>query len=255
MGFSSGSVHHLTWLGRDGHVPPRARVLDFGSQNFYGDLSEEAGRAFLAAFGRETHYKPELFANGEKIEALMEALGFDYIAFDMYSAGRTRKFDFNYDRLSFFQRGKFDLVMNLGTSEHVANQFNLFKTAHDAMKVGGVLFNNVPFFGGPDHGLFNYHPKFFVTLAANNAYAPLYFDFSEPFKSQYWDTYNEIDAAYGGAAWKDKYIGLAMMNAILKKTTAGRFQPPTDALLAGDISVAPPTMNMMVSAIRPAKSR
>lgn len=250
MGFSNGSVHHLTWLARDGHLPHGARVLDFGSQNFYGELTDEAGRALFSAFGRDDHYRPEHFANATKIEGLMAALGLDYTAFDMYSAGHTKKFDFNFDRLSFFQRGKFDLVMNLGTSEHVCNQFNLFKQAHDALKVGGIAYHFVPFFGGPDHCLVNYHPKFFATLIANNAYKPLYFDFSENFDS-HWNSYKGIDEVPGGAAWQAKHIGMAMTNVVVKKTRKARFQPPTDGVMAGDVSIEPPSMNDLMAQAAP----
>lgn len=245
MGFSSGNVHHLTWLGRDGHIPNGARVLDFGSQNFYGGITEDAGKALFSTFGRPEAYRLELFADKTKIEDLMAALGFDYVAFDMFDAGRTQKFDFNYDSLPRSLRGQFDLVLNLGTSEHVANQFNLFKTAHDALKVGGVLYNFNPFFGAQDHGLFNYHPKFFTTLIYNNAYQPLYWDFSHIFTANE-DGYHNVSGAVNGAEWEGTQPGAALMNVIAKKTTDDKFMPPTDAVTLNDEFVAAPTVNAIL---------
>ena len=250
MGFSIGSVYHLAWLGRDGHIPKNARVLDFGSQNMFGSFDESTAKALFASFGRELFYKPELFADQIKIEALMEALGFKYTAFDTYSKGRTQKFDFNFDRLSFFQKGKFDLVMNLGSSEHVANQFNLFKTAHDAMKIGGIFFNLVPFFGGYNHGLYNYHPKFFSTLINNNSYTPLYWDFSPVFTLND-DGFHNVSWAHNGKAWEGTNPGTAIMNVIFKKKNDRPFQPPTDAVLNGDVANPAPNVDDIVKQMPP----
>ena len=136
--------------------------------------------------------------------------------------------------------GEFDIVANFGTSEHVANQFNVFKVAHDALKVGGVMLNNVPFYGMVDHGLFNYHLKFFCSLIANNRYEPIYWDFSGIFGN---DTSEKLSFAVNGHNWEIKYVGSAMMNVMFKKTADAPFAPPTDAMDAGDVHIHPPRVN------------
>jgi hypothetical protein len=252
MGFSVGSLHHLTTLGRSGHIPRAGRYLDFGSQNIAGELARQLVEDFLATFSSKDRYSPKLTAPGAKIEDLMAAADFEYIAFDTFSEGKTRKFDLNFDGFPESLCGTFDVVANYGTSEHVANQYNLFKVAHDALKVGGVMHNFLPFFGGINHGLFNYHPKFFTTLIANNSYQPLYWDFSDVFKSGE-DYYKDLSTAGSGSAWESKYMGTALMNIIFKKTASAPFRPPTDAVLAGDIHVAFPTVNEILKRAPPWK--
>lgn len=247
MGFSFGNVDHLTRLGQAGHLKVGASILDFGSQNFYGDVDESAARLLFATFSGERFYSPHLFANGAKIDALMEALGLRYLAFDMFEGSHTRVFDFNFDTLGSEHVGKHDLVMNLGTSEHVANQFNFFKTAHDALKVGGLLYNNVPFFGGSDHALFNYHPKFFTSLIANNNYDCIHFEFSGLFNSSHWDEYTRVGNAPGGDQWEGKYTGMALLAVISRKSQDAAFLPPTDFATAGDVAVPVPLVNDIVA--------
>ena len=67
-------------------------------------------------------------------------------------------------------RGKYRLVTNYGTTEHVANQLNAFKIIHDLTAVGGLMVHSVPAQGMFCHGLVNYNPKFFWMLARSNGY-------------------------------------------------------------------------------------
>ena len=245
MGLSANTLHHLTWLGQSAHLPRRARYLDFGSQNIYGPLPRETVEAFLSTFASSERYSPALVEHGAKAEALMAAAGFEYVAFDMYSSGKTRAFDLNSHVLPASLRGAFDIVANCGTSEHVANQYNVFQVAHDALAVGGVMYNIVPFFGGVDHGLVNYHPKFFTTLITNNSYEPLWWDFTDVFTGAS-DIYRDVWAAGGGTLWEGEFTGSALMDVIFKKTSDAPFQPPTDAVLKGDKSVGFPTINTIL---------
>jgi hypothetical protein len=242
MGLSANALEHLTALGRAGHIPRSSRYLDFGSQNIYGPLPREAVESFLSVFSHKDRYVPAFAEHGAKAEALMAAANFDYVAFDMYTGGKTQAFDLNYGALPGPLCSTFDVVANFGTSEHVANQYNVFKVAHDALKVGGVMYNTVPFYGGVDHGLVNYQPKFFTTLIANNSYQPLCWDFTDIFTGAS-DFYQDVSAAGNGALWEGEFAGSALMDVIFRKTRNAPFQPPTDAVLEGDRSVGHPTIN------------
>jgi hypothetical protein len=247
MGFSFGTLHHLTWLMRDGHIPrSRPRYLDFGSQNIHGAIAEDAARALYNLMERSDAFRPEHIREGVKAEVMLTAAGFDYTALDVYSAGRTRAFDLNTDKLGWRDRGRFDIVANHGTSEHVCNQYNLFKIAHDALRIGGVMHNHLPFFGQPDHGLVSYQPKFFTTLIANNRYQPLYIDFSDVFDCHH-DRYRDLSQAGNGAAWEGRVIGAAMMNVIYKKRTNAPYRPPTDTVLKGDLNPHVPSVNEILA--------
>jgi hypothetical protein len=118
------------------------------------------------------------------------------------------------------------------------------------MRVGGVMYNHLPFFGQPDHGLVSYQPKFFTTLIANNRYQPLYMDFSDIFECHH-DRYRDLSLAGNGAAWENRYIGAAMMNAIFKKTAASPYRPPTDTVLERNVNPHVPTVNEIMSQAPP----
>lgn len=66
--------------------------------------------------------------------------------------------------------GKFDVVTNFGTSEHVFNIANVFKTAYDLLPVGGIMLNALPAFGDINHGFYNIHPVAYFLLAKHSGF-------------------------------------------------------------------------------------
>jgi hypothetical protein len=68
----------------------------------------------------------------------------------------------------------FDFVANFGTTEHVFNQFNCFRTIHDAAKVGGFMVHFLPTSGFFYHCLFSYNPKMFLLMSQANNYRILH---------------------------------------------------------------------------------
>src|SRR5262249_49865921 len=105
-------------------------------------------------------------------------LGLRPTVFDIDRTPGVIPLDLNYGRAPFLMRGKFAVVTNYGTSEHVANQFNVFKVMHDLTRRWGVMIHHVPAQGYLNHGLVNYNPKFFWMLARSNRYKVLFHDFS-----------------------------------------------------------------------------
>jgi hypothetical protein len=84
--------------------------------------------------------------------------------------------DLNAEAVPEQMRGAFDLIVNTGTTEHVANQENAFLVIHDLAKVGAVMHHEVP--GGGmalNHGFFSYSPRFFLRLADANGYDIVFF--------------------------------------------------------------------------------
>lgn len=175
----------IDYLSRRGHIPrPHSRILDIGSQNLLGvtpeqviefvrrhgdpnGLADIAARAERIAYfstprpGERTTYLSELFDLTPNIF---------YTSYDVCPALKTEIFDLNSEQLPRRYRKSFDLVINGGTTEHVINQMNAFAVIHEALKVGGVAFHEVPSVGWIEHGYFTYHPTFFRDLAAANAY-------------------------------------------------------------------------------------
>lgn len=64
----------------------------------------------------------------------------------------------------------FDLVTNWGTTEHVFDQAQCWRTIHDLTKVGGYIAGEQPFIGYKDHGFYSIHPTLIKDVAAVNGY-------------------------------------------------------------------------------------
>lgn len=61
---------------------------------------------------------------------------------------------------------KFELITNYGTTEHVNNQYSVFKNIHVMGKPGCVMIHGVPFVGNwHKHGRYYYSRPFFKGLA------------------------------------------------------------------------------------------
>ena len=97
-------------------------------------------------------------------------LGFDYGAIDIDGSPGSIGLDLNYDSVPPEVKGKYDLVTNFGTTEHVANQLNAFEVIHDLTSHRGIMLHELPAQGMLNHGLVNYNFKFFWMLARSNGY-------------------------------------------------------------------------------------
>ena len=95
----------------------------------------------------------------------------NYTSFDLFDP-RAENVDLNVD---LERTDSWDIVTNFGTSEHLFNQFAFMKNCHDLTKTNGITLHVVPISSGMDHGLINYHPTFFRSLAKANDYEMLNF--------------------------------------------------------------------------------
>jgi hypothetical protein len=181
MGVGLKVLIEMRRLADEGRLPFGGEIVELGSQNLYcaghGAILREqaayfASRAPGGARGpvpSEAEY--ERLADGGLMATLMAACGFDYQALDIFEAERTTLFDLNVDAPGKALAGRFDLVTNFGTTEHVINQLRCFRTMHELARVGGILYHDLPHGGFPDHGYFHYTPRFFEDLARANDYA------------------------------------------------------------------------------------
>ena len=186
MGISRRDIDVLIRLRRENHVPAEGTVAEIGCQ--------QLGNSFLAS-GEELSQLGRLFGKTEELRLpapsrniniahgdlvhceetapmarlFWEWLGYRYVSIDVDGNGSI-ELDLNFDEVPQAYRGGFDLVTNFGTTEHVANQLNAFEVIHDLARVGGVMVHHLPLQGMMDHGLINYNPKFFWTLARSNGY-------------------------------------------------------------------------------------
>jgi hypothetical protein len=180
VGLRREFLEDLIALKRRGALDQARRVIEIGSQ--------QLGDSFLAAkdlldevrnlFDRPNmELPPPTGANfaesAPPSEPFWTAIGFDYAAIDLDGHRKSTPLDLNVDEVPQELRQRFDLVVNTGTTEHVANQAQAFRIIHDLTRLGGVMFHELPA-GSWNHGLFNYTPKFFLLLEKQNDYEQVY---------------------------------------------------------------------------------
>lgn len=190
MGINSKDLRLLLSLVQQGHIKRHGKIVEIGAQQLSNDFLRDQALVLEAEaiFGAERGYaiptpSPSTFGPGG-IELQSSAapfardfwlaVGFDYTAIDVDGSPGSVALDLNFDSVPSPLRGAFDLVTNLGTTEHICNQLNAFKAIHDLAAPGGVMVHHLPAGGALNHGLFNYNPKFFWHLARSNDYTWLY---------------------------------------------------------------------------------
>jgi hypothetical protein len=171
-------LQNLGFLTRDKH-----RLLDIGPQNVYG-LTAEQLDTFVRNQGLEAspeHYQSEkqrlIYFSTERpnerttlFSEIANLTNIEYNSFDVCPALKTEIFDLNFETLPDKYKEFYDVVLNFGTTEHVFNQWNSFEVIHDATRVGGVIYHELPASGYLDHGYYCYTPLFFQDLAKANNY-------------------------------------------------------------------------------------
>lgn len=108
-----------------------------------------------------THVKPHVLAR----DWFFELGAGRYESIDANGRG-TINFDLN--RKWTGERGAFDLVTDFGTTEHIFNQAEVWRTIHVLAKVGGFIVFDKPTQGYKEHCFYNYHETFFRDIAATN---------------------------------------------------------------------------------------
>lgn len=157
------------------------KLLDIGPQNVYF-AREDQIREFIKNQGSDAS------ANEDEIQRLIyfstprpeerttlfseitDLTNIEYDSIDVCPGLKTEILDLNFDMLPSRMVGRYDVVLNFGTTEHIFNQWNCFEVMHDATKVGGVMYHQLPASGYLDHGYFCYTPLFFREMAQANGY-------------------------------------------------------------------------------------
>lgn len=183
MGITFSAVRKMDELGLFGRAD--ASILDIGSSNLYSATPEDIKGfldkyqkspladldAFAARLAAGSGYDPVLGGRNEAfVGELFENAGMQYASFDIAAGYRTTILDLNNAALPPDLRGRFDLVLNFGTTEHILNQLNCFKVIHDATKVGGHIYHSLPAVGYVNHGYITYTGRCFFDMAGFNEY-------------------------------------------------------------------------------------
>jgi hypothetical protein len=180
MGLGSFFLVDLIDLKRGGFLTGANKVIEIGAQQLADSFltSDSLLDEVFALFGRsrpdlgKPHGSFSMAEDAPSSRRFWTALGFDYAALDFDGHRDSIAIDLNRDSVPTQFVGAFDLVVNTGTTEHVANQDNTFRVIHDLTRKGGVAYHEVPA-TMTDHGLFNYNPRFFWKLRDANDYEVL----------------------------------------------------------------------------------
>tara|TARA_R110000868_G_scaffold357282_1_gene618732 strand:- start:387 stop:1184 length:798 start_codon:yes stop_codon:yes gene_type:complete len=171
-------IDEFVFKGRQG-----LSVLDMGPQNAI-NLTPEYIADFLNRYGRpesqanvldlaQKFHDSSMIKPGVRTLFLGEVFDHtthEYLSIDVCPGHNTTIIDLNKAAIPVSFRQRFDLVLNLGTTEHIVNQFNSFAAIHEATKTGGYMLHQVPTAGWHNHGYFCYHPLFFKDIVAANGY-------------------------------------------------------------------------------------
>jgi hypothetical protein len=176
MGIGAGQLSaYISWAAR-GWLKPGAAIFDLGAQQLARNITASDPNRFVTTFGGRPYSEDETPKPGDFAGYLFERAGFRYASTDIQSLPFVIPLDLNLGGLPAAHIGRYDLVANNGTSEHIFNQWNVFKVAHDAAKAGGLMYHSVPMSGQFEHGIVNYNPKFFWALAEANGYEILTYE-------------------------------------------------------------------------------
>tara|TARA_B100000959_G_scaffold95620_1_gene101425 strand:- start:440 stop:1240 length:801 start_codon:yes stop_codon:yes gene_type:complete len=162
-------------------------IFEIGEQNWYGDvkiedllslakdLSEESSKKELVLRLQDILDEKEIFNNSKSFSFELVKIFYriifnndKYSAIDLHGTEHSIKFNLNEE---FKSEDQYDVVTNIGTTEHIFNQYSVFKSIHNLTKPNGLIFHQVPGQGYYDHGFYNYQPTFFFDLAAANDYS------------------------------------------------------------------------------------
>ena len=138
----------LMALKRRGYIPNGAAVIEIGAQQldeFFVGATED-----IAATGRffgVTTPPPSFAWTGPRSDTNVLAgaplarefwtwLGLSYASIDIDGSPGSIALDLNYEEVPAELVGRYDIVTNFGTTEHVANQLQAFKIIHDLAAAG-----------------------------------------------------------------------------------------------------------------------
>ncbi len=198
MGLSHTSILDLISLRRAGHLHEGGRVVEIGAQQLSNEFLRatteiaELYNAFGCQLGNLGHPQDEGFIDGMERQPnaapasrdFWQSLGFSYFAIEYGGYRDSISLDLNSGSVPPDLRSAFDLLINAGTTEHVANQDNAFRVMHDLVKPGGLMIHEVPASGMLTHGLVSYTMQFFWALCRENNYEVIDLELRQLYQGQ-----------------------------------------------------------------------
>jgi hypothetical protein len=197
------------------------RVIELGAQDVCA--APEVISSILAEERLVFESKP---SEHVRANLLYSCLGLTkYTSIDASGGNGALAFDLNRDLNGDYQYSEaFDLVTNLGTSEHCFNQYAVFKNMHDLCNKGGLMIHALTVQGNVNHGFYNYHPRFVADLAAANHYDIVRLAFTVDYRPDLIE--------YSLETFKKWDSHDVLLYAVLQKTRNEKFVTPFDGMFA-----------------------
>ena len=189
-------------LGLSGSVMQLGRQRMYFSRNDIEAWARKANVQISAPVGVEG--KPSVDPNAIMTDVeFFNAIGFE----DVYSGDisdyqeSSHGFDLNLP-LPEDLKGKYDVVFDGGTIEHIFDQPSVFRNIHDLLKPDGRIIHFSPSTNNVDHGFYMYSPTLFYEYYSANQYdievSQIYkFKATAPVKVGTWDFYEYTPGSLG----------------------------------------------------------
>jgi hypothetical protein len=211
-------------------MPPRGAILELGQQNIEPGVRPDAVldcARKIQGNEEDAQRVAEQYdgVNRCPVSELFRGSQYRYRCLDLYPGEFTIVADLNTYVVPAEDRGRFDLITNIGTTEHITDQVNSFRAVHDFARPGASFLHSVPFSGYFNHGLYNYHPIFFVFLASANEYEIVHLGLSDPGLPY---TIPEFEPLAGANHWAGHIVYSGIIGCHLRKVHDRPFQLFTD---------------------------
>jgi hypothetical protein len=148
-------------------------IITIGRQSIKIDVSFFERRLGVTFRAIQSDYCESYF---EPLGILIDSI--DYSAFE----GATYTANFCSNNQSRFEElkilGKYDLVLDSGSSEHMISPIVSIWNSYLLCKDGGFIYLHLPVSGWQNHGLYRFTPTFFTSIQ-NRYLNPVHYDFAE----------------------------------------------------------------------------
>lgn len=233
-------------LRKRGLFPLGGDILEIGEANWYGDvgitdlqrdIEEFAAPDRRSSLARQlegliVQRPPPLFDIAKVFwDVFLQPKSL--AAIDLHGGPAAHRLDLNRP----INLGRqFDIVLNLGTIEHVFNVAQAMETLHDHTRPGGLMVHGMPLSGWLEHGFYSFNSTFYFDLARANGYGveiALYAEL-EPLKLVVLsDREAVMRLSKAGGVGANPLI----YTVLRKAETEAAFQPPIQGYYAGAVSL------------------
>jgi len=174
MAIGSMHIDWLSALALRSEIPRNAAVLDLGPQDLWTDRDTLRRVAKRHCIGREAEGLMDIIFGADQRPKPNAQQTF----YSIFGGGSYRSLDLTDSRADYAYDlsfplpdiGKYDVVTNFGTTEHVFNIGQSFANIHNLLNVGGLQLHTLPAYGYIDHGFYNIHPCAYLDMARANEY-------------------------------------------------------------------------------------